>query len=197
MKEMNIEIFPFLEKLSTQPGKAPISGFRLDFEIIKKAMTEHEMEERIFYWIPRTPGGVCVKERNVFILGSDDHRIWTTLYPSKEQTEAYCITLTGGRPRTPIGSVRSFDYPSHLCRLKKSVLNARALDLIFYSGTHLTMSQEEYRQTREQLFWAYGTIRCLRYLPESEAELARVISMERRFQRGWQPKRQTPTAPER
>ena len=41
----------------------------------------------------------------------------------------------------------------------------------------------------EDLFWAYGTLRHIRYLPESEEALVRTIMLEHRYQKGWTPKR--------
>ena len=50
------------------------------------------------------------------------------------------------------------------------------------------MLMEQYRKQREEIFFEYGAIRNFRCCPKSEAELYRVISMEHRLQKGWQPK---------
>ena len=49
------------------------------------------------------------------------------------------------------------------------------------------------------LFWEYGTLRRIRYLPENEAALVRTIMMEHRYQKGWIPKkdRAPPSGPVR
>lgn len=200
MKDTRIELLPFLMKHTPpQDEGPPLYGFRLDLEIIKAAVIESNMEDRIFYWMPRPCGGVCVKERNVFLRDSDDYRIWTTLEQGAVQQPSYHITLTGGRPRNPIGSVRTFDYTAQLRRLPKAALDISALELTFRSGEQLILPVEEYRRNKERFFTEYGTVRRLRYLPQNEAELNRAILMEHRYQKGWQPKRnrQTPGSPAR
>ena len=51
----------------------------------------------------------------------------------------------------------------------------------------------------ETLFWEYGTLRHIRYLPENEEALARTIMLEHRYQKGWTPKkdRAPPSGPVR
>lgn len=45
------------------------------------------------------------------------------------------------------------------------------------------MEPERYRAAMEDLFWEYGTLRHIRYLPENEEALVRTIMMEHRFQK--------------
>ena len=63
------------------------------------------------------------------------------------------------------------------------------MELVFYSGRRFSMEPERYRAAMEDLFWEYGTLRRIRYLPENEAALVRTIMMEHRYQKGWMPKK--------
>lgn len=73
------------------------------------------------------------------------------------------------------------------------------MELVFYSGRRFSMEPERYRAAMETLFWEYGTLRHIRYLPENEEALARTIMLEHRYQKGWTPKkdRAPPSGPVR
>ena len=58
MKKSRIEIFPLLDELCG--GTTKPDSFRPDVWSIRKGMTEYEMEERSFYWLPCAHGGLCV-----------------------------------------------------------------------------------------------------------------------------------------
>ena len=189
MKKSNLAIFPFLDERCG--GAAVPNCFRPDVWRIRKGMMEYEMDERSFYWLPRYRGSLCVLERNVFLRGSDDHRLWTQQRPEAGE-KAYHIVLTGGTPDNPVGSVRSFDVPAHLRRLTGAAMEAQAVELVFYSGRRFPMDPEQYRAGMEYLFWEYGPVRHIRYLPENEAKLARAILLEHRYQKGWTPKKDRP-----
>ena len=102
---------------------------------------------------------------------------------------------TGTAPR----GIRSFDFSAHLHRLEHTAVEAKAVELVFYSGRRFSMEPERYRAAMEDLFWEYGTLRRIRYLPENEAALVRTIMMEHRYQKGWMPKkdRAPPSGPVR
>ncbi|MFQ7451224.1 MAG: hypothetical protein ACLRNQ_07075 [Flavonifractor plautii] len=151
-------------------------------------MSEYEMEERTFYWLPRSGGGLCVRERDVFLRGSHGHRVWISQRPEAGE-EAYCVILKGRDRDSPTGDIRSFDFSAHLHRLEHTAVEAKAVELVFYSGRRFSMEPERYRAAMEDLFWEYGTLRRIRYLPENEAALVRTIMMEHRYQKGWMPKR--------
>ena len=72
---------------------------------------------------------------------------------------------------SPTGDIRSFDFSAHLHRLEHTAVEAKAVELVFYSGRRFSMEPERYRAAMEDLFWEYGTLRRIRYLPENEAAL--------------------------
>lgn len=186
MKKSRIEIFPLLDELCG--GHTSPTNFHQDVWRIQESASEYEMTERTFYWLPAHHSGLCVSERNVFLCGTDDHRLWTSQHP-EDGTAAYYIAITGGTPERPIGNIRSFDLSAHLRRLTGTAMEVKAVELAFYSGRVFSMEPEQYRADMERLFWEYGALRHIRYLPENEAKLTRTIMMEHRYQKGWQPKR--------
>ena len=180
MKETNIKLFPVLDGLCGRTTPSTPASFRPDLWTLQAAVSEYEMEERTFYWLPRSGGGLCVRERDVFLRGSH-------------------VILKGRDRDSPTGDIRSFDFSAHLHRLEHTAVEAKAVELVFYSGRRFSMEPERYRAAMEDLFWEYGTLRRIRYLPENEAALVRTIMMEHRYQKGWMPKkdRAPPSGPVR
>lgn len=198
MKETNIELFPVLNRLCGWTTPSPFASFCPEFWLLQAAVSKYEMEERTFYWLPDCGGGLCVMERDVFLRGSHGHRVWISQRPEAGE-EAYHIVVRGGDRKNPSGDIRSFDFSAHLHRLEHVAMEVKAVELVFYSGRRFSMEPERYRAAMEDLFWEYGTLRRIRYLPENEAALVRTIMMEHRYQKGWMPKkdRAPPSGPVR
>lgn len=181
MKETNIELFPVLNRLC---GQTTPSSFQPDLWMLQAAVSEYKMEERTFYWLPRSGGGLCVRERDVFLRGTHDHRLWISQSPETGE-KAYCVVLKGRDQDSPTGDIRSFDFSTHLRRLEHTAMEVKAVELVFYSGRRFSLEPERLKG----LYWKYGTLRRIRYLPENEAALVRTIMMEHRYQKGWSPKK--------
>lgn len=194
MKETNIELFPVLNRLCGWTTPSPFASFCPEFWLLQAAVSKYEMEERTFYWLPDCGGGLCVMERDVFLRGSHGHRVWTSQRPEAGE-EAYHIVVRGGDRKNPSGDIRSFDFSAHLHRLEHVAMEVKAVELVFYSGRRFSMEPERLKG----LYWKYGTLRRIRYLPENEAALVRTIMMEHRYQKGWMPKkdRAPPSGPVR
>ena len=92
MKETNIKLFPVLDGLCGRTTPSTPASFRPDLWTLQAAVSEYEMEERTFYWLPRSGGGLCVRERDVFLRGSHGHRVWISQRPEAGE-EAYCVIL--------------------------------------------------------------------------------------------------------
>ena len=92
MKETNVKLFPVLDRLCGRATPSTPASFRPDLWTLQAAVLEYEMEERTFYWLPRSDGGLCVRERDVFLRGSHGHRIWIGQQPEAGEA-AYCIIL--------------------------------------------------------------------------------------------------------
>ena len=134
MKEANIKLFPVLDRLCGQTTPSPPASFRPDLWTLQAAVSEYEMEERTFYWLPRSGGGLCVRERDVFLRGSHGHRVWTSQRPEAGE-EACCVVLKGRDRDSPTGDIRSFDFSAHLRRLKNTAMEAKAVELGAFQST--------------------------------------------------------------
>lgn len=113
MKETNIKLFPVLDGLCGRTTPSTPASFRPDLWTLQAAVSEYEMEERTFYWLPVPAGGLCVRERDVFLRGSHGHRVWISQRPEAGE-EAYCVILKGRDRDSPTGDIRSFDFSAHL-----------------------------------------------------------------------------------
>ena len=102
--------------------------------------------------------------------------------------EAYRVTITGRRGTAPMGHVVKLNYREQVQRVIKAAIPFEDVELTFYTGDTIRIPMEKYWKQREEIFFDYGTIKSFRCCPKSEAELYRVISMEHRLQKGWQPK---------
>lgn len=194
MKKTNIELFPVLNRLCGWPTPSSFASSCPEFWLLQAAVSKYEMEERTFYWLPDCDGGLCVMERDVFLRGTHDHQLWTSQRP-EAGAEAYHIVVRGGDRKNPRGDIRSFDFSAHLHRLEHTAVEVKAVELVFYSGLRFSMEPEWLKV----LYWKYGTLRRIRYLPENEAALVRTIMMEHRYQKGWTPRkgRAPPSGPVR
>lgn len=110
MKEANIKLFPVLDRLCGQTTPSTPASFRPDLWTLQAAVSEYEMEERTFYWLPRSGGGLCVRERDVFLRGSHGHRVWTSQGPEAGE-EAYCVVLKGRDRDSPTGIYAPSIFP--------------------------------------------------------------------------------------
>lgn len=114
MKETNIKLFPVLDGLCGRTTPSTPASFRPDLWTLQAAVSEYEMEERTFYWLPRSGGGLCVRERDVFLRGSHGHRVWISQRP--EAGEEACLRREGllqGGPleKSPAGAGKEAATP--------------------------------------------------------------------------------------
>ena len=160
-----ISLIAFLDEVVSRNTQHYRKDFELDAQKLRDALNSPYMDERIFYFMSRPNGTWCVLERDVFLRDSDGYKIWTHYADMPDGIEAYRITITGRRGTAPMGHVVKLNYREQVQQVIKVAIPFDDVELTFYSG-------EKFR-------------RCC---PKSEAELYRVISMEHRLQKGWQPK---------
>lgn len=182
-----IKLIPFLEQVMEQATRHYKSDIQYDFMRLREAINEPDMEDRTFYWMARPNGTWLVRERDVFLRDSDGYLIWTHYAQNPEGIKAYRVVITGSRGDIPLGTASPFQYADQVKRVEKNALSIVKLELTFYSGEKLELTPERYKEEREWLMGEYGMTRHIRYCPESEAELARTLRMEHRYQKGWRP----------
>ena len=183
-----INLIAFLNGVVSRNTQNYRKDFELDAQKLRDALTKSEQDERIFYFMSRPNGTWCVLERDAFLCGSDGHKIWTYYADMADGIEAYRVVITGRHGTEPMGYVVKLNYRDQVQRVIKAAIPFEDVELTFYSGEKFRMPMEQYRKQREEIFFEYGAIQNFRCCPKSEAELYRVISMEHRLQKGWQPK---------
>ena len=122
----------------------------------------------------------------------------TRHYKQDFQQDAQKLRDAGERGDIPLGTVVKINYREQVRRVIEKALPVEAVELTFYSREQITLPIDKYRNNQEQIFFDYGAIQHLRYIPKNEAELCRAILMEHRFQKGWKPRKgQKPQNPSR
>lgn len=178
-----IELIPFLEKILDRTTQHYKSDFQYDISRLQSAALESDPERRTFYWMARPSGTWLVTERDAFLRGSDGHSIWTHYAGAPEGIKAYRIAVTGGNQDLPLGTVCKLNYAEQVKRVEANALPAVRIELFFQSGQVREIAPERYTQEREWLFNEYGMLQYLRYCPESETELAQVLTAEHHCQK--------------
>ena len=186
--EKQINLIAFLSKVVSRNTLNYRKDFELDAQKLRDALTKSRQDERIFYFMSRPNGTWCVLERDALLRGSDGYKIWTHYADMADGIEAYRVVITGRHGSVPMGYVVKLNYREQVQRVIKVAIPFEDVELTFYSGEKFRMPMEQYRKQREEIFFEYGAIQNFRCCPKSEAELYRVISMEHRLQKGWQPK---------
>lgn len=198
MKETNIKLFPILDGLCGRTTPSTPASFRPDLWTLQAAVSEYEMEERTFYWLPDCDGGLCVMERDVFLRGTHDHQLWTSQRPEAGE-EAYCVVLKGRDRDSPTGDIRSFDFSAHLRRLKTRRWRPKPWNWSFIPGGGFPWSRNGTGRPWRTCSGSMEHSGISRYWPENEEALVRTTMMEHRYQKGWTPKkdRAPPSGPVR
>lgn len=196
-----IKLIPFLDKVVERNTRHYKQDFQQDAQKLRDAIRCTDMDERTFYFMSRPSGTWCVLERDVFLRDSDGYKIWTQYADMPDGIEAYRVTITGHTGEhsdIPLGAVVKINYREQVQRVIEKALPVEAVELTFYSREQITLPIDKYRNNQEQIFFDYGAIQHLRYIPENEADLCRAILMEHRFQKGWKPRKgQKPQNPSR
>ena len=59
----DVELLPFLESVTARVVRHYRQDFEYDRAKLRDAVSEHDMENRVFYWMARPSGTWCVLER--------------------------------------------------------------------------------------------------------------------------------------
>ena len=182
--ENTIDLIPFLARVMEENTKAYRSDFSYDVETLAKSVQEPNMEDRMFYWMSRPTGTWCVKEREVFLRGTVAHTIWTYYADQPEGIKAYRVTVTGRENGRIVGRVVPLNYREQVRRVQSHALPAATMTIQYESGRAVTVPYRESPQQIAAILPGHGGIRRIRCAPENEAELARIIMEEHRWQTG-------------
>ncbi len=158
------------------------SDFHKDICILQNAAWEKNLADRSFYWMSRHCGTWCLKEREVYLRDSIPFSTWTNYADEADRIHAYRVVITGRQEGTIIGDVYELDYGQQVQRVIRDALPVHLVTLSFADGSIMTMLHDEYNRERTVLTARHGEILDITWFPESEAALAKAITMEHRFQ---------------
>lgn len=183
-----IELLSFLAEIVQKHTHSYQSDFAYDRARLTNSLRQYEMENRNFYWMCRPTGTWLVKERDVFLKGTEGHIIWTHYSDTTDPIRAYRLTVTDGEGDAVRGKAFPVKYREQAQRVRQAALPVQTVDLTFTDGRRLTLDYDDFSGHILELAARYGTIERIRYAPESEAELTRTLMLEHRFEKGWQRK---------
>lgn len=165
--------------------------FDLDAKKLWDSAQDPNMENRAFYWMSRPHGTWCVREREVFLDDTNANCIWTYYADQPEGILDFRVVVEGVRDGKLAGRVYPIDYKSQVQRVLRSALPIETLQYVSEDGCTHEVDYNSFMQSRI----AYDqTIRAVRYLPKSEAELQRLLMMEHRMERPSKKTRRTKAA---
>lgn len=182
--EKQTDILAFLGQVVQENTEYYRSDFVYDTTTLTKAIWETNLEDHIFYWMSRPAGTWCVKEREVFLRGTTAHSIWTQYADTPERIRAYRVTVTGQEDGHIMGQIVPLDYPAQVRRVQANALPTARIIVQYESGHAVTMPAPEDMRSIPTILPEHGGISRVRYEPDSEAELARAIMEEHRWQTG-------------
>lgn len=158
------------------------SDFDMDLRRLTWAAMEPKREDRCFYWMSRPLGTWCVREREVFLRGTDAHQIWTYYQNEAAGIRACRVEVTGVEDGRLLGNVQPFSYRRQLQRLQQAALPTAAVEVTFSSGYACLVQCGEVKRSLPVLQNRHGEVARLRYLPQEERDLQRAILLERQIQ---------------
>lgn len=179
-----VDILSVLSQVVQRNTQHYQSDFDYDRETLSRAGQELNMENRVFYWMSRPEGTWCVKEREVFLLESEAHTIWTYHEAEAENICAYRVTVTGLRDGRPVGLLKRLNYKEQVQRVQRAALPVETVELHFPGRPAMTIPYREWEGHHRGMIEQYGTPERVRYAPKNEAELARILIAEHRIQAG-------------
>lgn len=178
-----VDILAFLAKIVQRNTQHYQSDFEKDRALVQAAAQKEATEDKRFCWMSRPNGTWCLNEREVFLQETNAHRIWTYYEGEASHIKAYRLVITGQCQGAPIGDIYPLNYAEHVCRVKKNALQTSIVTLTFESGEVLVLPYDSVKGKFQHLIIEHGAIQCMRFSPESESELNRVMEMEHRYEK--------------
>ena len=179
-KDYQPDILNFLEKIVQRNTLAYKEDFDVDKEILWNSAQESSLEHRSFLWMSRPCGTWCVPERETYLQDSRAYKTWTFYADQPNGIKAYRVVVDGVRDGKLAGKVVPIDYAKQVQRVVKSALpiakvQYRDKDEYFCESSHETFIHRVLRLEENT--------HDIRYVPECEAELQRLLSLEHQMEK--------------
>ena len=174
------DILSYLAEVVKQNTRAYAADFDYDAKRLWDSAQETDMEHRSFLWMSRPCGTWCVLEREAFLDDTNANCIWTHYADCPEGILAYRVVIEGIRDGKLAGKIIPLDYAKQVQRVIKSALpiakvQYRDKDEYFCESSHETFIHRVLRLEENT--------HDIRYVPECEAELQRLLSLEHQMEK--------------
>ena len=174
------DILSYLAEVVKQNTRAYAADFDYDAKRLWDSAQETDMEHRSFLWMSRPCGTWCVPERETYLQDSRAYKTWTFYADQPNGIKAYRVVVDGVRDGKLAGKVIHLDYAKQVQRVVKSALpiakvQYRDKDEYFYESNHETFIHRVLRLEENT--------HDIRYVPECEAELQRLLSLEHQMEK--------------
>lgn len=174
------DILSYLAEVVKQNTRAYAADFDYDAKRLWDSAQETDMEHRSFLWMSRPCGTWCVPERETYLQDSRAYKTWTFYADQPNGIKAYRVVVDGVRDGKLAGKVIHLDYAKQVQRVVKSALpiakvQYRDKDEYFCESSHETFIHRVLRLEENT--------HDIRYVPESEAELQRLLSLEHQMEK--------------
>ena len=180
MTDYQPDILTFLEKVVQKNTVAFSEDFNVDRIVLQASTQETDMEHRSFLWLSRPHGTWCVPEREVFLDDTNANCIWTHYADCPEGILAYRVVIEGIRNGKLAGKVIPIDYAKQVQRVIKSALPVAKIQ---YRDKDDSFCENSYHAFMNSPLPFDDGIHDIRYVPESEAELQRLLSLEHQMEK--------------
>ena len=174
------DILSYLAEVVKQNTRAYAADFDYDAKRLWDSAQETDMEHRSFLWMSRPCGTWCVPERETYLQDSRAYKTWTFYADQPNGIKAYRVVVDGVRDGKLAGKVIHLDYAQQVQRVVKSALpiakvQYRDKDEYFCESSHETFIHRVLRLEENT--------HDIRYVPECEAELQRLLSLEHQMEK--------------
>ena len=175
-----ISLIAFLDEVVSRNTQHYKSDFELDAQKLRDALDSPNQDERVFYFMSRPNGTWCVPERETYLQDSRAYKTWTFYAGQPNGIKAYRVVVDGVRDGKLAGKVIHLDYAKQVQRVVKSALpiakvQYRDKDEYFCESSHETFIHRVLRLEENT--------HDIRYVPECEAELQRLLSLEHQMEK--------------
>ena len=174
------DILSYLAEVVKQNTRAYAADFDYDAKRLWDSAQETDMEHRSFLWMSRPCGTWCVPERETYLQDSRAYKTWTFYADQPNGIKAYRVVVDGVRDGKLAGKVIHLDYAKQVQRVVKFALpiakvQYRDKDEYFCESSHETFIHRVLRLEENT--------HDIRYVPECEAELQRLLSLEHQMEK--------------
>ena len=175
MNDFQPDILEFLAEIVQKNTHAYAADFDYDAKRLWDSAQETDMERRSFLWMSRMHGTWCVLEREAFLDDTNANCIWTHYADCPEGILAYRIVVEGIRDGKLAGKVIPIDYAKQVRRVMQSALPVAKIQ---YRDKDEYFCENSYHAFMNSTLPYEDGIHDIRYVPESEAELTRIMMLE-------------------